>query len=329
MPYDSRELSIDDALSTSQSVYEVQFPSWGIRTSPAGLTSINPNFQFPPPGARAVPTSLAGIALGPRSTVDRCWVTWDRQKIVAANATQGGKVQVESLPRPLTVDAPLMFPQGTRVGILPSTAAPPTTNNDPQMAMHLGLLYVFPKDQGSADQIIGPSLGAQTATTILPDTYVDSTGTTQILGTANPSNPLFLAPYLELYLYLQPPLFPPPTARAPLLVNYQYPCEPSPTPVCIAQIPIFGRRHVRVQVRNLTRVCSYQVGLLRAVRENSPLPLVTAPLFEAPAGSAAGVAAGTTATFDLDHPCADYLNLYADAGNVGGSQIPLIVAAYD
>lgn len=326
MPYQSFEFSIDDALATSQAVYEVQFTQWGLRSTPPAPKAVNPGFQFPPPGARAIPASLAGIAIGPRSTVDRCWVTWDRQKIVSSAASMGGKLNIESRPRPLTVEAPLMFPQGTRQGILPSTADAPILNNDPATAMSMGLLYVFPKNAGDADNISGPSQFG-TETTILPDVYVDALGVNQILGGTNPSLPFFLPPYLELYLYLQPTLSPPPMARAPLMINYQHTLAASATPSCIAQLPIFGRKHVRVQVRNLTQVCSYRVGVLRAICENNLAQ--QSPVFEATAGTAAAVPAGTSTSFNLDRPCADYLTIYADAGLVGPSQVKVTVAAYD
>ena len=86
MAYDSESFEISDALATSQDVYEAQFPDWGVRTVVAGLQAVNPNFQFPPPGVKGLPT-IAAIAIGPRSTVDRCWASWDRQKLVASMQT--------------------------------------------------------------------------------------------------------------------------------------------------------------------------------------------------------------------------------------------------
>jgi hypothetical protein len=331
MPFDSESFEIDDAKASSQDLYEVQFPDWGVRDVPAGQVAVNQNFQFPPPGAKAIP-SLAGIAIGPRSTIDRCWVSWDRQKIV--NATPNGSeppTAMESRVRQLSVQCPLMFTQASKIGSpLPSTMpAPVDINNSPVTAMHNGLLYVFPKEPwpnsiGTANS--GASSNAvmtqAAATTILPANYVDQLGTARPL-LIPPAGSNIIYPYLELYLFLRPPLFAPPLARFPLFTSYVQPTPAAYT--AIGYVPIFGRRRVTVGLQNLAEVTSYTLGVIPCIRENDPGG--NTPPFEIPAGSAAAVAAGKSVGFQLDNPCADYLVIYANPANP--SAVAVQVAAYD
>jgi hypothetical protein len=331
MPFDSESFEIDDAKSSSQDLYEVQFPDWGVRTTPVGQTAVNPNFQFPPPGAKAIP-SLAGIAIGPRSTVDRCWVSWDRQKIVAAtnNGSEPPK-GMESRVRQLSVESPLMFTQASKIGSpLPSTMpTPPNINNSPVTAMHNGLLYIFPKEP-YPDSVGTLNAGASSnavmtqaeATTILPLKYVDQLGAQRPF--LIPPAGILIKPYLELYLFLRPPLYAPPISRFPFFASFTQTVPAAYTPV--GYIPIFGRRRVTVGLQNLTQVTDYRLGLIPCIRENDPTLLVSPP-FEIPAGAALATPAGQAVGFQLSNPCSDYLVVYANPA--GASDVSVQVAAYD
>lgn len=331
MPFDPESFTIDDAKSSSQDLYEVQFPDWGVRDVPVGQVAVNQNFQFPPPGAKAIP-SLAGIAIGARSTVDRCWVSWDRQKLV--NATSNGSEApkgMESRVRQLSVECPLMFSQAGKIGSpLPSTMpTPPDINNSPVTAMHNGLLYVFPKEPfpdavGTANN--GASSNAVMtqayATTILPENYTDQTGKSRPF-LIPPAGSNFIYPYLELYLFLRPPLYAPPISRFPFFTSYVQPAPGAVTP--IGYVPIFGRKHVTVGLQNLAEVTDYTLGIIPCIRENDPG--ANSPPFELPAGSASAVPVGKSALFQLSNPCADYLVIYANPANP--SPVYVQVAAYD
>jgi hypothetical protein len=337
MPFDSESFEISDALATSQDVYEVQFPDWGVRTVPAAPTAINPNFQFPPPRITAIPASLAAIAIGPRSTVDRCWVSWDRQKLVAAipGGAEFSGVVKESRLRPLSVGQPITFAQAGQNGILPSTDPvilfTPNPNNSPLAAMHQGFLYVFPKDsappyggdegQANANAVMtDPS-----TTTILPAKYADSAGVVWNFSDNNGGLELFMTPYLELLLYLRPPTLAPPTKRFPLLVDFTGQVTALGAFQPVAYIPIFGRKHVGIGLRNTTHVGDFRLGLLRGVRENTAP--TTSPPFEVPAGTALAVPQNSTANFEFSNPCADYLIVYASVA--AASNIQIVLAAYD
>jgi len=319
MPFDSKNFEIEDALATSQDIYEVQFPEWGVRTVPASFTAVNPNFQFPPPGSVCVPSTLAAMAIGGRSTIDRCWVSWDRQKIGPA-FTDVEAFGIESLVRPLSIDRPLSFSQTTKRGILPSTvpAVPLTvTNNDPRQAMHDGFLYVFPK-QPDVTGIVGadaanPQIIAAN-TTILPEKYADEVGVVRDLTGAGFS--LFQPPYLELNLYLQPPVMALPTKRFPQVNAGSY------TPLAVVgfqpmqHIPIFGRKHVSITLRSRGVVIKFRIGLLRCVCENDAGFTTDKTPFDAPGGvtTPAFLPAFQSVNFQLDNVGADYLNLYVDSG---------------
>lgn len=337
MPFDSEEFSIDDALASSQDVYEVQFPDWGVRTQPAAQASVNPNFQFPPPGIAAIPTSLAALAIGPRSTVDRAWVSWDRQKLVAAipGTQEVNPIVKESRLRRVSVEHPITYACASKRGILPSTlVSPPVANlfqnNSPTHAMDTGLLYVFPKDsqppyvnsQDIADAsavMVDPD-----RTTILPAHFIDQAGVTWPFSPNTNANAVLITPYLELVLYFRSPLISPPTSRAPYHLDTAAQVTVLNTLEPVAFIPIYGRKHVGLTLlnRNL-HTTDYRIGFLRITREEA----INSTPFEGAGGTALAVAAGHTADFKFDNPCADYLTIFAST--TAASFISIQLAAYD
>lgn len=336
MPFDPRSFEFPDALATSQDAYAVEFPDWGVRTVAAAAKAINPNFQWPPPGSPAAESSLAVMAIGPRSTVDRCWVTWNRQKIVTAIPSDT-PVAVDSRPRQLSAGSPIVFATGGRPGYLPSVADPPILNNDPQTAMHNGWIYAFPKERGDAaivnSSLTPPGFQGTADTTILPSTYVDETGAITPLASSGFIGTLTILPFLELLLYPQAPRFAPPAQRFPYFFDATRDVIVGSGFNVVAQVPIFGRRHTRVSLRTSTfggfaGTTNYRVGVLRNINEGAAA--LSRPIFEAPVGSAAGVAANQAVDFDLGHLCADYLNVYAQTvgGGVPG-RVQVTVAAYD
>lgn len=346
MVFDPQGFLLADAVNTSQDVYEVQFPSWGVRTVAAGQAAVNPNFQWPPPGQSAILPSLAGIAIGPRSTVDRAWVSWYRQKASGAGANTFSSVGTTPIPtsrvRPLSRKSPLMFAQTTATGILPSTnpniPAGPTgynPNNSPGYAMQQGLLYVFPREpinastgtenpQGQAGANL-INIGAQ-ATTIPPTLYIDQNGNSRSFGVIPVgSSGMYWQPYLELYLYLRPPLFAPPQDRFPLLISDTDVVDTPSTNVPIEFIPIFGRKSVTIGLAGNGAV--FQVGVIPCIRENA-LAGPTAP-FEIPVPGGTAITPGAnTASLYLENLNADYLVIYANV-SMAPTTVQVQVAAYD
>ena len=315
MPYQSHGFTIEDSIARNEEVYEVEFTRWGTRLDdPSAGILPQENLQFPPPGARPIPSSVAVAAIGPRSTVDRCWITWDRQKILKIPpADVVYPERVVSMPRIVTCDAPLLFPQSTRV-----TPSLPATQSWWD-AMQFGTAYVFPwgpapgfnpAGQGSGGASHGGKFGTTTGF------YVGQTFVT-LDGKVLPFTPEE-EPFLQLLLYTKPPLFAPPARRAAMLRSKVWSSTSDPNDNdddgIVAIYPIFGRKRVGISLisHNFSGVpaktCDYTVGIIRNVNED-PL-FEPAPLFEVKAAEALGVPGETGINIQLNNQCADYVVIH-------------------
>jgi hypothetical protein len=309
MAYLSHSFTIDDALARNQDVCEVEIDDWGFRTVPAGMPPASPNLQFPPPGSRALPSTLAAIAIGPRSTIDRCWVSWDRQKVLVTPPSDEPDPQAKiSSARIVTVGAPLLFSQATTIGTL---SQQPTGNSNIGLygqsvmeAMQRGLMYVFP--WGSAVDPIFNKWAESTQQ--LPGDLGESTVLPENYRTMFASVVPFTCerPRLHLLLYLKLPGFAPPTKRAPIMRNIEK-FLAGGADTYLARIPVFGRKNISLQV--VSGVLSdYTVGLVRNVSEG-----VT---FEVKAAEDLAVPANETRQFTLNNQGADYVTLHAKSLSV-------------
>jgi hypothetical protein len=321
MPYRSHEFSIEDAIASSQQTYDVDFEGWGWR-DPA--LSPDENMRFPPPGKAAIPTTLSAISIGPKSTVDRCWVSWDRQK----NLTIPNDLAVDltSPVRRLSREAPLLYPQATNRGTLKYIAPGDPLNEGTIAAMQRGLLYVF----SYADGVDAPFHDGQEGnTTALPAQFNDQFGVVRTwpngVGVSG-----FEPPFLHLVLNLRPGMFSPPVKRFPLNRTKVFSALiAGGAKQLIAMIPIFGRKNVRVQMTSVgtPRICDFYVGLVRNVNESQIGGF--SEVREIAAGSALAVPANPIPTgFAIDNPCADYLLLYATT-TVGNTSVAYTVTAED
>lgn len=70
-------LTIDDAIQRGQTVWDLKLDYWANFFASASNRSV----QFPLDGQQGLP-SVAGIAIGDASTVDRCLVRWNPQKVL-------------------------------------------------------------------------------------------------------------------------------------------------------------------------------------------------------------------------------------------------------
>jgi hypothetical protein len=326
MPHLSHSFSIENALASSQETYDLDFADWGFRSDPL---KPNENVRFPSPGKSAIPTTLAGLSIGPKSTVDRCWVSWDRQRnLTIPNDTDSGLVT--SPLRRLSLGSPLTYSQATNVGTLV-----PGVDIAVNAAMQRGLLYVFAHafGMGEPPTPFSYDLGYFGDTTILPETYVDQFGVIrQFKGSGGFD---FEAPFLHLVLNLRPPRFSPPTERFPLMRTNTTSVLLANPKTRVAMIPIFGRKHVRVQVVSRTsgpvmgRTSDFWLGLVRNLNESkTAAPNDFSPVFEINAGTALGLAPDVPASFSLDNPCADYLAIY-NTTTIGNNHLMYTVVAYD
>jgi len=326
MPYQSHGFTIEDSIARNEEVYEVEFTRWGTRLGAPGATSPQENLQFPPPGARPIPSSVAVAAIGPRSTVDRCWITWDRQKIL--NVPPADVVNpdpVISMPRIVTCDAPLLFPQSTKVA--PSLPATQSWWD----AMQFGTAYVFPWGPKPGINTLAQGLGA----TPHGGKFGTTTGfyTGQTLVTLSGAEIPFAPeeePFLQLLLYTKPPLFAPPTRRAAMLRSKVWSAVDDTDIVAI--YPIFGRKRVGISLISHSfsgvpaKTCDYTIGIIRNVNEDPFFE--RAPLFEVKAAEALGVPGETGINIQLNNQCADYVVVHIStrANPAGGA---LTVVAED
>lgn len=312
--------TVEDAVARAHDVFEVVFTDWGI-------TGANPpvdftNLQFPQPGQPGLPITLAGIAIGPKSTVDRAWVTYNLGK--RANVTD--PVTAYNLIRMVSVESPLVFTQASN----PGQRNNPTNFDDPVKTLtEKGALYVYPfvdrpnsgAYAGSAVQVIQPGqpnalLSSRNDSTVLPLEYRDANGVTRKLRNEivpTDTRTAFVSPTLHLYCYLKSPYHYPPTRRAPLQyrgvsnvpLNDGLPADER----CIVQVPTFGRRRIVVEAHmnpDLTGGvgnATFRLGGIPSIGQLEDVQEVTLT-------TSAAVAAGVPVLLEFNTPGMDYVNLY-------------------
>ncbi len=292
---DVPKFTVQEAAQRGQDVFEVLFESWG---APDLVTPSYRNLTYPQPGQPGVPISLAGIALGPRSTVDRAWVTFNLQKppsVLTGEATASDRV------RRLSLGTPLYFTQAGKTGTAPYGSTPLVPNNAVKQQFGEGLLYVY-----SSNRFLSPPDAAMAIdgtireTTILCSTYIDAvTGAAVSLGNVDLVG--YETPFLHLYLYLKAPIVPVPAKRFPMQ-RRGAPILVAGAATHIASLPIYGRKHVRIVSHSLQPM-TLRAGLLRNM---APAGLVV----ESDRKTTTALA-GIPSEIVYTDPCADYLVLSA------------------
>jgi len=320
----SPPFSIEDAIARGQDVYEVLFASWGVTDAPP--STLFANMQFPTAGQPGIPSSVSGIAIGPKSTVDRCWVSYNPGKRRTAN----DPANKENILRMLSVDSPLIFTQASPG---PGVRNVPGAINDPVNTLaDKGAFYIFPMADhpmgGGGDPITFPYPRRQD-TTVLPPTYTDVNGVLRTFLFVFPTatQPLAMNTFLHLYLYLkQPPIQFIPTKRAPLQLqgNFSYPPGSIGQELIVAQIPTFGRKAIKVMMR-AGKAADFRVGALRAIGQE-------VGMLEQPIDQALAVPALTPTVLSPCNECchyADYTNLYMTPLTNDGTGVTFQFTAYD
>jgi hypothetical protein len=314
-------LSIEDAKQRGYDVFEVLFANWGVTDAPP--STIFTDMQFPQPGQPGIPVSLAGIAIGPRSTVDRCWVSYDplkKRDQMAANQPNG-------LLRVCSLDSPLMFVQAAGAAGLKNN--PGATDDPAKTLSDKGQLYIFPMANKPPGAITF-QFTTQQDTTVLPPNYTDVNGV--LRGFASKLNPLapkppLETPFLHLYLYLKvPPIALLTTKRAPLQIQGQVviPINSSGVEKVLAHIPTFGRKAVKIMMK-ASFGADFRVGALRGISQ-------LAGMQEQPVDVATGVPANTPTVLAPCNECchyADYTNLYCTPTTDDLTIVDFQLTAYD
>lgn len=310
-----------EADRNGQDVYEVVFDSWGeiIGALPAADYT---NCQYPGPLEVSVPVSVAAIAIGPRSTVDRCWVTYDLQKRV------GGAVINPSAftdrVRRLSIEAPLLFAQEAKAGNT-GYATTSTSGINPIGAQIQGYLYVAAAGFNAQNPVV-PNVANPSFTTSFPslqDTTVlpPSVGAATGAGVINLVGVTHVAPLLHLVMYLKPIVNGAPTKRFPQ--NYTgTKTLTNNTETGLAQIPVFGRKRIVLSYQAITHDTSFRVSGVRCLNQEATLNWETTEATTAVVGN-------TTGRVVIDNPCMDYLLLWATSSDAGGNALRWSLTAYD
>jgi hypothetical protein len=283
--------TIDEALQRGYDIWELFFKDWGFSSD---------NLQWPPVNTASINPSLAGVSIGPKSTVDRVWVSYNLQKLSPDIPIDSGIVLTNRL-REVSVDSPLIFTQ-------PSNEGKASTVTDPVITMNkFGSLYVYSHDN---DQGLFPNTHPPVYLPIVNSTvygdFSDVNGVSRSLGEAA----TFVGPYLHLICYLKSPNIIPPLKRAPLTAGALTQVNGGGEHA-IAQIATFGRRTIHICLI-ADQPTSFRIGALRVSSDGSLYSGYTTQ--EEPVDSALNVAANTPVVLT---PCsqtevkADYLNIYA------------------
>lgn len=233
MPVINQIMTLDQAITRKMATWEVMLGAVGR----AGDNLTYPNLFMVPP-SRSLP-SVAGIAIGPRSQIDRCWVFWDPQVVINAQLDTPGI----DFCRRLTRESPLLYTQYGKKNIPnPATLAGPST-----------ALRIL------ADPVLATGNGTKVddcGVLTVPDTFFPESSIVEtafsILDSTQ-GQPEANQPYLHLVFYLKPAVQAPGTIRMPLEINATVQLSGpggspvAPIPVFAGAIPVHGRKHVSVQ----------------------------------------------------------------------------------
>jgi hypothetical protein len=299
----SLQLFPDDLQRTSQDVYEVQIGAWG-----SNIKDCYPFTQaldFTPTNSPGFPFSPAAIALGPSSTVDRAFFSWNP---MLDHLFFG---QSTAVPRMLTLDSPLAFPTPAGSGAI----AP---GDDLQAALLKQVMYAFPA-MGTVQT------GGEINSTGLPEHYLLADGTQRdffIDAFPDPTIPQgLITPTLHLQFFRRlPAVFT--TKRLVLRASRieAYAFDGTDNSVIIA--PIYGRKSVTATFGSDAADITWRVATLHAMTWGV-IPQEVTQDTKGP------LAANASDKIVLSNPCADYVLLYGKKGAAGNANIRATVTASD
>jgi hypothetical protein len=305
-----------DAQQLGDGVYEVILTNWGNRAFPAaGPDPDNGSIQYPPvknlPGGGtpiegqllAIPIpSLAGIAISPRSNVDRCILHFSSLPQTQPEVAQ---------PQPVSQSpfAPATFNTGfvNRGGIL-----------DTEQFLAVGAPLV--------GQINGPIIIRADPAHWFSNEYLPLGVTVPVpFGTALPihggfaGQPVWINPELRLLLFLNSRSGQPPLIRAPFHHSYEF--VPSVgTEVLTRVVPIMGRRNITVSLRNrllLSGDATVRItGTFNVITATSPAPWGVVNNFEVDLSGSLTVPAGQSVVFQICHPGLSFLLIKMTGGAI-------------
>lgn len=301
---------LDEAVANGQDVYEVIVTEWGLKEAGAPAPSAFINTLWPPPVGNVVQpglgVTLAGIAIGPRSTVDRCLVTYNLQGPKAVVVPQQDRV------RRLSVDSPLYFVQAANAGARADVALNPRDNQTTKQALYVwsGQTVLAEPNAFNINNVDG--------------IFVDKT--VQFVGIDGAPHQLFLPgfsansafqekPMLHLLLYTKP-FLQMPASRAPMVRQGSRTITIGGQ-VVLGKLPVFGRKHISVRLFSDV-AATFKVTSLRALTDNAPDNI---EFLEVNTGVVPPL---TAVDYRLDHIGADYLVIYVDPAGPGAARWSMI-----
>ena len=287
-----------DAVSRGIDMWELFVDNWGNVNAPSADGS---SLSFPAVGAPGLP-SVAGVAIGPQSTVDRCLINYS---LLAGINSQN----LWDYVRRVSVGAPSMVLQ-------PGTQEPLTDTKG--TGVNNGTLAVY-NEPAAAFVVGGASVGTRFGAQ-----YVRADGVAGTFGIAAPDGAKWLSPLLHLLFYIKPPALAPAPKRAPFVYRDSL--------VAVAaggverlgfQVPTFGRKTVAVDIT------SVEAGTFR-VGQIQHLGVVSVGVtyeHNVPSGSGT-LTAGATSRVLITNALSDYTMVYYTVA-AGGSNVTCSVCAYD
>lgn len=298
----SPPFSIQEAFQRGAEVWELFYDFWGAGLDADGTLKT----QWPAKGEIGVPITVAGVAIGAQSHIDRVWLSYNLQKTQALS-TEPSVAGLTNRLRSVSKDCPLLFTAPATENTQQYTVAGDV--DDPIYTMiNRGSMFVWAwtpfVDNGKSaheNQEILYTMD-DTATT---QTYVDVNGVAQSMNRST-----IIPPRLHLVFYLKAPIIAPPTKRSPLHASGTA-APNAGAERLIANIPIFGRKNVHVMMK-CTEQSDFRVGVLRG--SSTLIGGGAANVLEEPLDIATAIAANTPTVLgdcNQDGVYADWLNLYA------------------
>lgn len=244
-------------------------------------------------GVKGFPYTPRAVIIGPRSTVDRCWVSWNSQRTLSGSPL--------FMTRELSIDTPLLFGMpANSEGAL--TTAPVSLITD---AQDDNMLFFFPTMPVPASPIGVTPPGVPS--TVTPESYLQADGTEVEFGPDNISPPV-----LELRFILSSAVPVQATKRFPYQNWVNFPNALPAEEYAAAYFPTYGRKNIIIQATSDEVGAIFRVAALRVTNQT----LVIQETTEAQKTIAV---ANESLRIQLCDPMADWLIVYVTtaSGNAG------------
>jgi hypothetical protein len=313
MPWqNSPPFSLAEAVQNGHDVYEVIVTQWGLIQPGAPAPAAFINTLWPPPEngivQPGVASSLAGIAIGARSTVDRCLVTYNLQGPKAMAVPQEDRV------RRLSVESPLYFVQAANIAAARANVALSAADNQTTVQglyAWSGQTFLAEPNTFAINNVDGIFVDEKIQ-------YVGLDGALHRLFDSGISGESQFEerPTLHLVLYLKQPLLQVPALRAPM-VRKGSRVFTNGNPHVLAKLPVFGRKNINVKVV-CGSITDFTITSLQALTN------VSTDNFECLEASAVAVPADKVTEFKLDNIGADYLIISADPAGASTARWSMI-----